>query len=139
MRCRLSGLSRHGVHVPQLRYPQRDSALHSNSEPGKVVSSHPERGHTWRGRRTKTLPRTGDGALPLGWITLATVQRRRGFLQAHRRRFCGIDVSLYFTQSDWSFSSGAVPVKNRVIRILPSLVSEAVLRLARIFHKSIAI
>src|SRR4030095_15615902 len=51
----------------------------------------------------------------------------------------GINVSLYFAQGDRRLGKNAVAVKNRVLRIFPTLMDETVFRPAAVFNETITI
>src|SRR4030095_5572253 len=51
----------------------------------------------------------------------------------------GINVSLYFAQGDRRLGKNAVAVKNRVMRIFPTLMNETVFRPAAVFDETVTI
>src|SRR4029078_6712083 len=59
--------------------------------------------------------------------------------QFGRCQLGGVNVTLNFAQSDWSFGGRAVRVENRIVGVLPTLMDETEFRLASIFHKAVAI
>src|SRR5512145_3149128 len=54
-------------------------------------------------------------------------------------QFGRIDISLHFSESDWSLGKPAIFMKDRIQRILPALIGEAFLRHAVIFGKAVLI
>src|SRR6476660_8895971 len=53
--------------------------------------------------------------------------------------FRSVDVSLYFAKSDRAFDETSIGVKYRVMRILPTLLNQAIRRETCILHESITI
>src|SRR3974390_466592 len=51
----------------------------------------------------------------------------------------GIHIGLYFAERDGRFSQRSVLMKDRIARILPALLDEAVIRLAGVLDESVAI
>src|ERR1700761_308570 len=53
--------------------------------------------------------------------------------------FRSVDVSLYFAESDRALGETSIGVKDRVMRILPTLLNQAIRRETCILHESITI
>ena len=53
--------------------------------------------------------------------------------------FGGIDIALHFDQRDGALGEPAIGVKDRVMRIFPALIGQALIARAMIFDETIAI
>ena len=57
--------------------------------------------------------------------------------QTSRRQLRGINVSLHFTERDGRFRNRSVGMKNRIVRILPTLLHQPFGTMPPVFHKTV--
>ena len=108
--------TRHGCLSPSSARAYTDSSSHQNFASNRSRSCF-RLGRERVGARLSPERRRQQGSVPLG----------------------AVHIGLHLAQRDRSFRSAAVAMENRVVRILPSLIREAVLGLAVVFDEAVAV